>query len=164
VDTRKVARVTSIVVLNAGLPALALAIVAASWRILVPLVLLLLTQQLWIYLSARRSARREELFRIITENAVDMIALVNVKGLRLYNSSAIPKSGATQQLNLPGRPSSSRFTPKIVRRFWRPLGRLGLPASAKARNIACATKAAPGEFSSPPPAPSETPKQKWRSW
>lgn len=32
------------------------------------------------------SAQREELFRIVTENAADMIALVDVKGHRLYNS------------------------------------------------------------------------------
>jgi len=32
-----------------------------------------------------------ELFKIITENAADMIALVNVKGRRLYNSPAYHK-------------------------------------------------------------------------
>jgi diguanylate cyclase (GGDEF)-like protein/PAS domain S-box-containing protein len=58
---------------------------------MVPLLLVLLVQQLWIYLSARRSAKREELFQIITENAADMIALVNVKGRRLYNSPAYHK-------------------------------------------------------------------------
>ena len=32
--------------------------------------------------------KKEELFRIVTENAADMIALVDVKGRRLYNSPA----------------------------------------------------------------------------
>jgi diguanylate cyclase (GGDEF)-like protein/PAS domain S-box-containing protein len=50
-----------------------------------------LVQQLWIYLAQRRSRKREELFRIIAENAADMIALVNVKGRRLYNSPAYSK-------------------------------------------------------------------------
>ena len=91
-DTGKVARVISTFVLSAGLPGFALAIIAtASWRILVPLALVLLAQQLWIYLSGRRSAKREELFQIIPENAADMIALVNLRGRRLYNSPAYHK-------------------------------------------------------------------------
>jgi diguanylate cyclase (GGDEF)-like protein/PAS domain S-box-containing protein len=36
----------------------------------------------------REAKKREELFQIITENAADMIALVDVKGKRLYNSPA----------------------------------------------------------------------------
>jgi len=84
--------VTSVSLLDVGFPALALAGIArTSWRLLVPPVLVLLIQQLWIYLSARRSAKREELFQIIAENAADMIALVNVKGRRLYNSPAYHK-------------------------------------------------------------------------
>jgi hypothetical protein len=47
------------------------------------LVMIVLAQQVWIFLAARRSANRDELFKIITENAADMIALVNVKGRRL---------------------------------------------------------------------------------
>jgi PAS domain-containing protein len=55
------------------------------------LLLVTISQQLWIYLAHRRSPNRDELFRIITENAADMIALVNVKGRRLYNSPAYSK-------------------------------------------------------------------------
>jgi PAS domain-containing protein len=62
-----------------------------GWTVLLPLSLLLVAQQVWIFLSARRSAHREELFKIITENAADMIALVNVKGRRLYNSPSYQK-------------------------------------------------------------------------
>lgn len=36
----------------------------------------------------RRLSRREELFRLISENAADMIAVVDVNGHRLYNSPA----------------------------------------------------------------------------
>src|SRR6476646_5794676 len=50
------------------------------------LILVIIAQQLWIVIAYRRSAQREELFRIITENAADMIALVDTKGRRLYNS------------------------------------------------------------------------------
>jgi diguanylate cyclase (GGDEF)-like protein/PAS domain S-box-containing protein len=42
----------------------------------------------WIYRDARK---KEELFQIVTENAADMIALVDVKGRRLYNSPAYKK-------------------------------------------------------------------------
>ena len=60
-------------------------------RIPIPLTVLLIviaSQYLWMYLTHRRSQKREALFRIITENAADMIALVDVKGRRLYNSPA----------------------------------------------------------------------------
>ena len=45
-------------------------------------------QQLQIYRIRRQLAEREELFRLISENAADMIALVDAKGQRLYNSPA----------------------------------------------------------------------------
>jgi diguanylate cyclase (GGDEF)-like protein/PAS domain S-box-containing protein len=50
------------------------------------LSILVLGQWLGIYLARVRSKKRDELFRIVTENAADMIALVDVKGRRLYNS------------------------------------------------------------------------------
>lgn len=52
----------------------------------VALLIVIAAQCLWIYLSYRRSKKREGLFRIITENAADMIAVVDTKGRRLYNS------------------------------------------------------------------------------
>jgi len=50
--------------------------------------ILVVYQQFRMYLARRESKRREELFQIVTENAADMIALVDVKGRRLYNSPA----------------------------------------------------------------------------
>jgi len=55
------------------------------------LILVIVAQQLWIVIAYRRSAQREELFRIITENAADMIALVDTKSHRLYNSPSYEK-------------------------------------------------------------------------
>lgn len=52
------------------------------------LAILVLYQQFRIYRIHRASKEQDELFQIITENAADMIALVNVKGRRLYNSPA----------------------------------------------------------------------------
>jgi PAS domain S-box-containing protein len=58
------------------------------FAVLLPVVV---AQHVWIYLAHRHYRKREELFRIITENAADMIALVNVNGRRLYNSPAYYK-------------------------------------------------------------------------
>ena len=58
------------------------------WVPLGALAVLALYQQVRIYQIHRESKKKEELFRIVTENAADMIALVDVKGRRLYNSPA----------------------------------------------------------------------------
>ena len=61
-----------------------------EWRwIPVGVLGLLVILQQWRILRARRESRkREEIFQVVTENAADMIALVDVKGRRLYNSPA----------------------------------------------------------------------------
>jgi two-component system, cell cycle sensor histidine kinase and response regulator CckA len=57
---------------------------------LVGLVLLfdvyVIFQQYQIYTFRKRMSEREKLFRLISENAADMIALVDAHGKRLYNS------------------------------------------------------------------------------
>ncbi len=63
----------------------------SNGKLLLAVWLIAIAQQVWIYIAHLRSRKREELFRIITENAADMIALVNVKGRRLYNSPAYYK-------------------------------------------------------------------------
>ena len=45
-------------------------------------------QQLQIHRMSRRLIEGEELFRLITENAADLIAVVDAEGHRLYNSPA----------------------------------------------------------------------------
>ena len=61
-------------------------------RGLVGLVLLFdiytIYQQLQIHRIRRESGQREELFRLISENAADMIAVITANGHRLYNSPA----------------------------------------------------------------------------
>jgi PAS domain S-box-containing protein len=59
-----------------------------SWIALGAFVLLVVGQQFRIIQIHRNAKKREELFQIVTENAADMIALVDVKGRRLYNSPA----------------------------------------------------------------------------
>lgn len=58
------------------------------WIPLGVLVALVVYQQFRMYQIRRDAKKNEELFRIVTENAADMIALVDVKGRRLYNSPA----------------------------------------------------------------------------
>src|SRR5271163_4301944 len=58
------------------------------WIVFGTLTALIVLQQLRMHRARRESKKREELFQILTENAADMIALVDVKGRRLYNSPA----------------------------------------------------------------------------
>src|ERR1700688_5306425 len=59
-----------------------------NWFALGVLAILVLYLQLRINRIRQKSKKREELCQIVTENAADMIALVDVKGRRLYNSPA----------------------------------------------------------------------------
>jgi diguanylate cyclase (GGDEF)-like protein/PAS domain S-box-containing protein len=59
-----------------------------NWIPLVALPILAIYQQIHMHRIRREARKREELFQIVTENAADMIALVDVKGHRLYNSPA----------------------------------------------------------------------------
>jgi len=65
--------------------------VAWGWAGALALMLLVVYQQFRIHQERRRSQNRDELFQIVTENAADMIALVDMKGRRLYNSPAYKK-------------------------------------------------------------------------
>ncbi len=59
-----------------------------QWIALGALAVFAAVQQFRVSRIRRESKKREELFQIVTENAADMIALVDVKGHRLYNSPA----------------------------------------------------------------------------
>ena len=48
-------------------------------------------QQHQIHIIRRKLSQQEDLFRLITENALDMIAVVDASGRRLYNSPAYQK-------------------------------------------------------------------------
>ena len=62
-----------------------------SWSALAALILVAMYQQFRAYKNDCHSRGREEIFQIVAENAADMIALVDVKGHRLYNSPAYEK-------------------------------------------------------------------------
>src|SRR5437660_4624695 len=62
-----------------------------NWIALGALAILVVWQQARVRRIQRESKQRDELFQIVTENAADMIALVDMKGRRLYNSPAYKK-------------------------------------------------------------------------
>jgi two-component system cell cycle sensor histidine kinase/response regulator CckA len=84
-------------------------------RALVGLVLLfdvyIIYQQLQIYRIRRQLVEREELFRLISENAADMIALVDASGRRLYNSPAYAKILGYTMEELRDTPSAEQVHP-----------------------------------------------------
>jgi diguanylate cyclase (GGDEF)-like protein/PAS domain S-box-containing protein len=59
-----------------------------NWLVSGGLAILAVYQEFRVFRIRQESKKREELFQIVTENAADMIALVDVKGRRLYNSPA----------------------------------------------------------------------------
>src|SRR5208283_365097 len=59
-----------------------------QWIVFGAFLILVVYQEVRVYRIGIESKKREELFQIVTENAADMIALVDVKGNRLYNSPA----------------------------------------------------------------------------
>ncbi|HKV81278.1 MAG TPA: EAL domain-containing protein [Candidatus Sulfotelmatobacter sp.] len=58
------------------------------WIALGALTVLVIVEQLRIFKANRELRKKDEIFQAVTENAADMIALVDVKGRRLYNSPA----------------------------------------------------------------------------
>ena len=58
------------------------------WIALGALVVLVIVEQLRIFKANREFRKKDEIYQAVTENAADMIALVDVKGHRLYNSPA----------------------------------------------------------------------------
>src|SRR5215471_5295011 len=63
----------------------------AMWGLLAVVVLYdlyTIYQQLQIHRIRRRLFEREELFRLISDNAADMIAVVDMNGNRIYNSQS----------------------------------------------------------------------------
>jgi len=85
-------------------------------RALVALVLLFdiytVYQHLQLQRMRRRLAQRERLFQLITENAADMIAVVDRQGRRLYNSPAYEKMLGYGQEELAATSSMEQVHPQ----------------------------------------------------
>jgi PAS domain S-box-containing protein len=83
-------------------------------------------QQLQIQRIRRQLAEREQLFQLITENAADMIAVIDRNGQRLYNSPAYQKILGYEPKELAATSSMDQIHPDDRARV--------LEASVKARN------------------------------
>ncbi len=83
------------------------------WVVAVLCVLLgLLAYQQWrLHKIQKLSEKREELFRIVALNAADMIAVVDAKGRRLYNSPAYHKVLGYSSEELEGTSSFEQIHP-----------------------------------------------------
>jgi diguanylate cyclase (GGDEF)-like protein/PAS domain S-box-containing protein len=57
-----------------------------AWIALGALAVLVIAEEMRLLRAYREFRRKDEIFQAVTENAADMIALVDVKGRRLYNS------------------------------------------------------------------------------
>ncbi len=135
------------------------------WIPLGAIVILLLYQQLRIYRIQREAKTKEELFQIVTENAADMIALVDVKGRRLYNSPAYKKILGYSAAELGETSAFEQIHPDD--RFQ---GARGRARGARNRrwqadwSTASSTKMEAGAYWSRWPARFATARAKWRSW
>jgi diguanylate cyclase (GGDEF)-like protein/PAS domain S-box-containing protein len=76
------------------------------------LTLLVAYQQFRLYRVRRNAKKHEELFQIVTENAADMIALVDMKGRRLYNSPAYKRILGYSQAELGETSSFEQIHPE----------------------------------------------------
>jgi PAS domain S-box-containing protein len=88
--------------------------------------LYIIYQQRQLHRIRRKLAEREQLFQLITENAADMIAVIDGNGQRLYNSPAYQKILGYDPKELAGTSSMDQIHPDDRARV--------LEAEAKARN------------------------------
>jgi PAS domain-containing protein len=73
-------------------------------------------QNVLIHRIRRRLVEREELFYLISENAADMIAVVDTKGKRLFNSMSYQRVLGYSPEELKASPVLTRFTPRTARK------------------------------------------------
>src|SRR5579864_5107876 len=75
-----------------------------------------LYQQLKINRIRRKLVQREELFRLISENAADLIAVVDIHGKRIYNSFSYEKVLGYSAEELRNSPSFEQIHPEDRKR------------------------------------------------
>ena len=93
-------------------------VLSQAVRGLVALVLIFdmytLYQQLQITRMRRKLVEGEELFRLITENAADMIAVVDLEGRRIFNSAAYEKVLGYSPAELKSSSSFAQIHPEDI--------------------------------------------------
>src|SRR5579859_4538306 len=134
------------------------------WISLGVLAVLVLYQQFRIYSIRRVAKKNEELFQIVTENAADMIALVDVKGGACTTARLTKKSWGTQQPNWARLRLLSRFIPTTASKCSKRRGKPVRRASDRGWSIASSIRMEVGGCLNRWPARCAMPRVKWRSW
>jgi PAS domain S-box-containing protein len=115
-----------------------------NWMGFGALSTLVVYQQFRMYLARRVSTQREELFQIVTENAADMIALVDVKGRRLYNSPAYKRVLGYSATELSETSSFDQIHPDDRFKVLEAAARRAALELVESWNTASSTRTAPG--------------------
>ena len=124
-----------------------------------------LHQQLQLQRMRRELADRNQLFQLITENAADMIAVVDSSGRRLYNSPAYQSVLGFSSEELSSGSSIDQVHPSDRERvlagsaegaIHRARPAAGISHARQARSLACS-----GIHGQPHPA---MPTEKWSAW
>ena len=132
------------------------------WIPLGVLAVLALYQQFRIFSIRREGKKKEELFQIVTENAADMIALVDVQGRRLYNSPAYKRILGYSAAELGETSAFEQIHPEDRFKV-RQRERRAQPAWDGGWSIASSIRMGAGGCWSLWPARCATAKAKWRS-
>ena len=118
------------------------------WIALGALTLLVVLQQIWIQRIRRESHKKEEIFQVVTENAADMIALVDVKGRRLYNSPSYKRILGYSPEELGETSAFDQIHPEDRMRVHEAAPKPANRALAEGLTTASSTKMEAGAFSS----------------
>jgi len=123
-----------------------------------------LYQQLQIHRMRRRLIRGEQLFRLISENAADMIAVVDMEGRRVFNSFSYEKVLGYSLEELQKSSAFEQIHRKTGRKSQKRRKRRAARVSENLSNTASAIKTEHGGYSSPQQASSETPMAIPKTW
>jgi len=131
------------------------------WLVVAALVLLVAYQHMRFDEILRKLKKREELFQIVTENAADMIALVDMKGRRLYNSPAYKKILGYSPAELGETSSFEQIHPEDRFKVMEAGREARQSGWARKCSIVCGTRMGHGKFWNRRPARCGTRKAKW---
>src|SRR3954462_7344174 len=138
----------------------------AEW-VLIALPVLSITivlQQLLLFRIRRESKKKEEIFQVVTENAADMIALVDVKGHRCTTVLPTNESSDIHPPNSARPPHSNRFILMIDSAFSMQHAKRAKAESVSSSNTASSTRTEAGAFSNRLPARFAIRKVMSQSW
>ena len=123
-----------------------------------------LYQHLQLQRMRRRLAERDQLFQLITENAADMIAVVDGTGKRIYNSPSYHNVLGYSAEELKTTSSIDQIHPDDRQRVLEAAHKARSTGKEKGWNTEYATRMVPGASWNRPPARFGTRKAKPKNW